>query len=110
MNRSINRLDARFEEPTRFETPVPFRGFELNELERLSEKLLRESLGGAAGLDEPVLLRRAANDAAALAADTAFPLLVFPGLFEEKKAEARAYASRQAGVRERSRALLAFAE
>jgi hypothetical protein len=88
---------------------VPFRGFELNELERLSERLLSGALDGASGLDEPVLLRRAANEAAALAASTGFPLLTFPGLFEEKQASARQYARRQADVRERSRALLSFA-
>lgn len=102
-------LDTRFEEPTRFEAPVPFRGIELNELERLSETMLREALNGATGLEEPVLLRRAANDAAALAANTPFPLLMFPALFDEKMAVARAYANRQEDVRERSRALLAFA-
>jgi hypothetical protein len=109
MNRLLTKLNTRFEEPTRFEAPVPFRGIELNELERLSERLLREALDGAAGLDEPVLIRRAANDAAALAASTAFPLLMFPGLFEEKWVAARAYASRQEDVRERSRSLMAFA-
>lgn len=110
MNRRATKLNTRFEEPTRFVAPVPFRGLELNELERLSERLLREALDGANGLEEPVLLRRAANDAASLAAVTAFPLLMFPGLFEEIRAIARAYASRQEAVRKRSRALMAFAE
>ena len=48
-------------------------------------------------------LRRAANDAAALAWTTVFPLLVFPVLFEEKtdaailrvERQARIYANRQ---------------
>ena len=109
MNRNVTTLNARFAEPTRFEAPVPFRGSELNELERLTDRLLHEALSGAVSRDEPVLLRRAANDAAALAATSAFPLLVFPGLFEEKRAEARTYASRQESVRERSRAMMAFA-
>jgi hypothetical protein len=52
-------------------------------------------------------LRRAANDAAALAWDTLYPLLVFPVLFEEKIEAALRHATRQACIRERSRELLA---
>lgn len=106
MNTKLDTLSTRFEEPTRFETPVPFRGTEPTALERLRERLLREALAGARGPDEPVLLRRAANEAAALAAITPFPVLFFPTLFEEKRSSARAYVGRQERVRERSRLLL----
>jgi len=43
-------------------------------------------------------LRRAANEAAALAWVTTFPLLVFPVLFEEKTALAVRQAARQARI------------
>jgi hypothetical protein len=52
-------------------------------------------------------LRRAANDAAALAWATLYPLLVFPVLFEEKIAAALRQAERQARIFKRSRELLA---
>ena len=51
-------------------------------------------------------VRRAANEAAALAWDTRFPLLVFPGLFEEKAANAVRQVQRQLNIRSRSRQLL----
>ena len=51
-------------------------------------------------------LRRAANDAAALAWVTAYPLLVFPALLEEKVRAALRQYGRQAGIRRRSANLL----
>ena len=54
-----------------------------------------------------VRLRRAANEAAALAWVTPYPLLVFPALFEEKAETALAHAARQNWVLQRSRELLA---
>ena len=50
--------------------------------------------------------RRAANEAAALAWITAYPLLVFPALFDEKADMAISRAERQEEIRERSRELL----
>ena len=52
-------------------------------------------------------LRRAANDAAALAWATVFPLLVFPVLFEEKTEAALRRAERQARIFVNSRELIA---
>jgi hypothetical protein len=52
-------------------------------------------------------LRRAANEAAALAWVTFYPLLVFPVLFEEKTAVAVRQAQRQARIYANSRELLA---
>ena len=46
---------------------------------------------------------RAANDAAALAWTTPYPLLLFPVLLEEKAAAGRIQALRQKGIRQRSR-------
>ena len=45
-------------------------------------------------------LRRAVNDAAALAWTTAHPTLFFPALMEEKAAEAREHFTRQQEIRE----------
>jgi hypothetical protein len=47
-------------------------------------------------LNAPV--RRAANEAAAIAWNTLFPLLVFPALFEEKAEAALHQARRQARI------------
>ena len=82
-------MPAEFGPETRFELrampPAPFRATQETEFERLKNKLLAEQLAGAAPeLNAP--LRRAANEAAALAWVTFYPLLVFPVLFEEKTA------------------------
>jgi hypothetical protein len=111
MNENHRRVRTRFGPETRFEVtpvpPAPFRALAESELERLKHRLLVERL---AEMPEPEIntrLRRAANDAAALAWVTNFPLLVFPTLFEEKALTARLQAKRQVCVRERSRELLA---
>ena len=52
-------------------------------------------------------LRRVANEAAALAWVTQYPLLVYPALFEEQAEAASLRAERQEQVRQRSRELLA---
>jgi hypothetical protein len=85
---------------------APFRAAQASELELLKMRLLHERL---ARTNAPVLqvpLRRAANDAAALAWASAYPILVFPVLFDEKARTALRQAQRQEFVRERSRELL----
>lgn len=108
MNR--NTLTARFGPETRFElTPVPpatFRATQETELERLKNRLLREILNELTGPDANGFVRRAANEAAALAWETRFPLLVFPELFEEKAKAALRQIRRQINVRLRSPALV----
>ena len=105
------KLAARFAPETRFEVrpapPAPFRATRENELERLKNELLWEKLETAVGADLNARLRRAANDAAALAWTTNVPLLVFQALFEEKAHLAFRQAARQESIRERSRELLA---
>ena len=101
MNKYKTQVPTRFAPETRFEVranpPAPFRAIQENEFERLKNKLLAEQLLDAApDLNAP--LRRAANDAAALAWATVFPLLVFPALFEEKIAAAVLRAGRQARI------------
>jgi hypothetical protein len=108
MNR--NRVPTTFGPETRFEvnaTPAaPFRAVLENEFERLNAKLIRERLAdrGTAGLGAE--LRRAANEAAGLAWATAFPLLFFPALFEEKVRVALRRMVRQEEVRAETRELV----
>ena len=110
MNANYRRVPTRFAPETRFEvTPLvaPLRAPRETEFERLKGQLLLDQLET---VWEPKLnsqVRRAANEAAALAWVTPFPTLVFPLLFEEKVEEARLRAERQEQVRERSLELLA---
>ena len=111
MKRNDRKLPARFEPDTRFEVwPVPaapFRATQETELERLKSRLLRRELAVATTPEINAHLRRAANEAAALAWVTRVPLLVFPTLFEEKAHAAYDRLARQQVIRERSRELLA---
>ena len=101
-----NTLKTRFGPETRFEVnpapAAPFRAVLENEFERLNAKLLRERLADGETAAPGMELRRAANEAAALAWDTAFPLLFFPALFDEKVGAAELRAARQAMIRNRS--------
>src|SRR5579862_6472308 len=81
MNTNYRRVPTRFGPETRFEVkpvpPAPFRAVEETELERLKNRLLVRVLNE---VDEPkfnVFVRRAANEAAALAWVLPFPLLRF---------------------------------
>ena len=105
MNRRYRKLRPRFEPDTRFELtpvpPAPFRGTGETELDRFKNRLLRELL---ASTDEPELyapLRRATNEAAALAWTTPFPLLFLPELLREKADAARRYVERQTALLKR---------
>jgi len=107
----VNRqtMKTRRRRENRFEAnpaPAPFRALEENELEMLKDRLLRQRLNESGVTEVNSRLRRAANEAAALAWTTHVPLLVFPALFEEKAGVALAQARRQANVRERSREIL----
>ena len=111
MNTNCKRVPAGFAPETRFEVrpapPAPFRATQETGLDRLKNRLLLQALKG---LTEPEFnghVRRAANEAAALAWVTPFPLLVFPGLLEEKIEAALLQAERQESVRRRSLELLA---
>jgi len=111
MNINYRKVPTRFGPETRFEVepvpPVPFRETEETALERLKNRLLREFLYEDTETRAYGYVRRAANEAAALAWITRFPLLVFPALFEEKAEAARIQARRQECVRLRSLDLLA---
>ena len=102
MNKNETRVPARFGPETRFEVlpapPAPFRATQETEFERLKGRLLARQLAEAPTPELNPPLRRAANDAAALAWATLYPLLVFPVLFEEKTATAVRRAEHQARI------------
>ena len=111
MNNNENRLRARFAPETRFELrpapTAPFRVTLEDQFERLKKELLARQLARTTTPDLNATLRRAANEAAALAWNTLFPLLVFPALFEEKTDMALRHAKRQARIFADTRELLA---
>lgn len=113
MNTTVRKVTPVFGPDTRFEvTPAPaapFRAVQDTELERLKQRLLRQLLDATVEADLYTPLRRAANDAAALAWSTAWPLLVFPALLEEKAEAARQHAQRQRLIRRRSLKIMAEA-
>ena len=110
MNANYRQVPTEFAPENGFEVrpapPAPFRRVQENGLERLKNELLTERLEEATEPRFNSYLRRAANEAAALAWVTPYPLLVFPALFEEKAELALARAVRQEQVRERSRGLM----
>src|ERR1051325_2570849 len=102
--------------PTKFGPEIGFglrparpalpRALEAEEFRRLKNRLLSERLEAAWEPRSNRGVSVAANEAAALAWVTPYPLLVFPVLFEEKAGAALRHARRQGEVLERSRALL----
>ena len=113
MNRQYRRVPTRFEPDARFElglfTAVPFRGARELELERLKGRLLRQALSETPDPELNAPLRRAANEAAGAAWLTAYPLLVFPALFQEKTWLAQRQQANQRRIRARSQQLLQVA-
>ena len=111
MKKNKTFVPTRFGPETRFELrPVPaapFRATQETEFERLKSQLLAQQLQQATEAELNAPLRRAANEAAALAWVTQFPLLVFPLLFAEKTAAALRQAERQARIYANSRELIA---
>jgi hypothetical protein len=110
MKSKAKQVITRFAPDTRFEIlpvpAVPFRGAQETELDLLKHELLQQLLKETADSEFNAPLRRAANEAAALAWMTPYPLLVLPALFEEKARTARAQTIRQARILQRTRKLL----
>lgn len=110
MKANYRRVPTRFGPETRFEVkPVPaapFRAVQENRFERLKSVLLEARLEVLLDPTFNSYVRNAANEAAALAWVTPYPLLVFPALFEEKADSAVKLAEKQEEVLERSRELL----
>ena len=110
MNNEYGKTKTRFGPGAgRGERPLPFHPANMTELERLKNRLLRDLLEPATGAGQNVLLRRAANDAAALAWTTGHPLLFLPVLLEEKASAAVRQNRRQQEIRRRSPNLMAEA-
>ena len=113
MKNKYQRVPTRFAPETRFKVkPVPaapLRGTLETELDRLKLRLLQPLLSETQAPELNARIRRAANEAAAVAWMTSFPLLMFPALLIEKAQEARRQSAKQQCVRRRSRSLLAEA-
>jgi hypothetical protein len=111
MKTETNRVNAKFAPEIRFAvrttTTAPFRAALENDFERLKHRLLAEQLAALERPDLNATIRHAANEAAALAWVTFYPLLVFPALFEEKSAAAVRQAERQTRIYAHSREIYA---
>ena len=108
LNKRYRRVPTRFAPEISFEvTPALLRARQDTELEQLKARLLNERIRQVWDNRRTLQLSRAADEAAALAWVTPYPLLVFPALFEEKAETALLRVVRQDRVRERSRELLA---
>jgi hypothetical protein len=110
MKRTSKRVRTRFSAQTRFDVAtipvVSFRELQETELEGLKTRLLREHLNQEENSELHASLRRAANESAALAWMSGYPLLVLPLLLEEMAQAARSQYVRQEGIRRRSQDLL----
>src|SRR5437763_830662 len=111
MNTTYRKVPTRFSRPTRFAVQptqvAPFRAVKEARFEQLKRRLLLTKLDQLPDTRTNAQLRRAANDAAALAWLTPYPTLLFPVLFDEKARTGLDYARRQRRVRERSPRFLA---
>jgi hypothetical protein len=108
-----HRVNTRFAPEKRFEViPLPEALSRRNlaaKIEQLKLALVKEELSNAR---DPIQFRRLimlANEAAALALTTPFPILVLPVLLEEKLEHARKQAERQNAIWSRSEQLFAEA-
>ena len=105
MNAKYQRLRAEFGPEVRFEVkpepPGPFRIAQKSRFEALMAQLLAERLRQVWKPAWQAPVRGAANEAAALAWNTPYPLLVFPVLCAEKAASALHAAERHQGACER---------
>ncbi len=110
MKTTYRQVLTQFGPETQFDVPLgaaaPFRAVVQDRFDQLQRQMLaaRLEMLWEPRLNSPV--RRAANEAAALAWLTPYPLLVFPVLFEEKADLAVRQDARQEQVRQRSRELL----
>ena len=113
MKPSNQKLIPRFGPAKRFAwDPLPppsYRAAQEAQFVLLKTRLVAAALRAAPDPDLHAPLRRAATDAEALAWATPYPALFFPALLEEKAAEARRQAQRQAQLRRHSREWLTLA-
>jgi hypothetical protein len=106
MNEQCRKLRTRFGPETRFRVKAATQqDGQTTELERLKARLLGQLLGQVGGAQQGTVLRRAANDAAALAWASGYPLLLFPALLDELAEIALLRARRQKQLRQRTQGL-----
>lgn len=105
-NPNPRRVQASFGRETRFGVCPRFDTHARQRaVERLKSRLLEPLLDTAESAPLRRHLELAANEAAAVAWTTSFPLLTFPVLFEEKSAEVYQYTARQEAVHEATEAM-----
>jgi hypothetical protein len=111
MKTNQNRLNLKFTPETnvavKTATLAPFRATLENDFERLKARLLARQLEEIERPELNAVVRRAANEAAALAWVTFHPLLLFPALFEEKTENALRQAARQSRIYAQSAEIIA---
>jgi hypothetical protein len=104
------RLATRFYRETQFVLEPKFASLTSDRVhgtfEHLKARLLQPVLTTTLDPDLRRHLRLAANEAAAVAWTTPFPLLILPVLLEEKTAEAHNYVARQREVQDATQALV----
>src|SRR5882724_6874540 len=106
MNERYRKLRTSFGPETRFRVKaITQRDEQTTELEQLKGRLLGQLLGQVGGAQQDTILRRAANDAAALAWASGYPLLLFPALLDELAETGLLRARRQKQLRQRSQDL-----
>jgi hypothetical protein len=99
MNTTARPVPTRFFREARFELSPKFAPLTNDQVqdafERLKVRLLKPVITETPDPDIRRQLRLAANEAAAVAWTTPFPLLMLPVLLEEKSAEVHEYVARQ---------------
>ena len=109
-NAITQRVPTRFGRETRFQLTPKVNSITRDQarsvFHELKTRLLRPILNEAAGASMRKQLRLAANEAAAVAWTTPFPLLALPLLLEEKTSEVQQYMVRQERLQDWGRVLL----
>jgi hypothetical protein len=105
MRTNARKVPTQFEAETAFAVPVPAvpsRGMMERELEALKDRVWRELRQELPNPEFHAPLRRAVNEAAALAWLTPYPLLFLPLLAEEKARREQQLIVRQREIRDRT--------
>lgn len=109
MRNKLNKVRTRFGPEAGFVPRITAAARFGAKFEALKTRMLEERLAATVAEELKGGLRHAASEAAALAWVTPYPLLVYPGLFEEKASAAALRAKRQRVIRQRSDEILALA-
>ena len=104
---SANHTEVEFDEGEEFNLPLRFERETLaRRFAELQDDLLEDHLESGGALTRQGKLKQVANEAAGLAWTTGYPLLVFPGLFEEMARRERVRDQRQQRIIARTESLL----